>query len=141
MRILIAVASTVAFMAVAGMARADTLTSFHTPSKNIYCMASESEDANFLDCEILVMTRQAPLMPRPDDCDLEWGNRFQVGEANDAYLGCTGDTLRDDTGQTLAYGTSFQSGGITCTSSEKGLECRNGDGHGFFLSKGKQELF
>jgi hypothetical protein len=32
-------------------------------------------------------------------------------------------------------------GGITCTSSEKGLECRNGDGHGFFLSKGKQELF
>ena len=94
-----------------------------------------------MDCEILVMTRQAPLMPRPDDCDLEWGNRFQVGEEDAAYLGCTGDTLRDDTGQTLAYGTSFQSGGITCTSSEKGLECRNGDGHGFFLSKGKQRLF
>jgi hypothetical protein len=141
MKTLSVFATGVALIMAASTARADTLTAFHTPSKNIYCMASESEDANFMDCEILAMTRQAPLMPRPDDCDLEWGNRFQVGEANDAYLGCTGDTLRDDTGQTLAYGASFQSGGITCTSSEKGLECRNGDGHGFFLSKGKQELF
>ena len=130
-----------AISALASPARADTLTAFHTPSKNIYCLASESEDANFMDCEILVMTRQAPLMPRPDDCDLEWGNRFDLGEEGEGYLACTGDTVRDDSGVEVAYGTEFKAGTITCTSSEKGLECRNSGDHGFFLSKGKQELF
>ena len=130
-----------AFLALAGAARADELTSFHTPSRNIYCQAAIADEGAFIDCEILVMTRQAPLTPRPADCDLEWGNRFDLGEEGEGYLACTGDTVRDDSGVEVAYGTEFKAGTITCTSSEKGLECRNSGGHGFFLSKGKQELF
>ena len=138
MRLLLALAGVV--MA-GGAARADALTSFHTPSKNIYCIAVESAEGAMVDCEILAMAKIAPVMPRPADCDLEWGHRFDLGEAGFGYLACTGDTLRDDTGQTLAYGTSFKVGGITCASSQNGLECRNGEKHGFFLSKGRQRVF
>mgnify|MGYP001798723899 CR=1 FL=1 len=83
----------------------------------------------------------SPLPPPAAEYDLEWGHRFDIGKAGFGYLACTGDTLRDETGQTLAYGTSFQVGTITCSSSQNGLECRNGEKHGFFLSKGWQRVF
>jgi hypothetical protein len=35
----------------------------------------------------------------------------------------------------LGYGKSRSFGSIRCTSSQKGLTCRNGS-HGFFLSRG-----
>ena len=141
MRILTAFASAVAVLMAAGVAVADEITAFHTPSKNIYCQAIKDAKGGFIDCEILAMAKIAPLAPRPADCDLEWGNRFQLGEDGAGYLACTGDTVRDDKGLTLAYGKSFQVGGITRGSSRQGLQCRNGAGHGFFLSKGRQKLF
>jgi hypothetical protein len=141
MRIFIVFASAGAILMAAGVARADGITAFHTPSKNIYCQAIKDAKGGFIDCEILSVTSSAPLAPRPADCDLEWGNRFQLGEAGAGYLACTGDTLRDDKGLNLAYGKSFQVGGITCGSSQQGLQCRNGAGHGFFLSRGRQRLF
>ena len=62
MRLLLALAGVV--MA-AGTARADALTSFHTPSKNIYCIAVESAEGGIVDCEILAMAKIAPLMGNP----------------------------------------------------------------------------
>lgn len=40
-----------------------------------------------------------------------------------------------------AYGETGRFGAISCTSSQKGLECRNRDGHGFFLSRARQVAY
>src|SRR4051812_19628613 len=107
----------------AGSARADTLVPFHTPSGNIHCMAVVGDGGSLVDCEVLEMT-SGPLLPRPKDCDLDWGHRFMVGVRTRGEMVCAGDTVRDPNGMVLNYGSSSDFGDITCTSSERGLECR-----------------
>jgi Tfp pilus assembly protein FimT len=141
MKTLTAIAITAVLLALAAPARADTLASFHTPSKNIQCLAVTGDGGASIDCEILEKAGSRPLTPRPADCDLEWGNRFEVGETGKGTLACTGDTVRDDTGITLGYDTSFTANSITCTSTQRGLTCLNSEGHGFFLSRARQQLF
>jgi hypothetical protein len=117
---------------------------FHTPSKNIYCMATDiSEDGkgSFVDCELITRTNSQPALPIPADCDLEWGSRFALGATGQAYLECTGDTLRSDKAFNVPYGKLAKFSDLSCYSSEEGLECTNNDGHGFKMAKGKQSLF
>jgi hypothetical protein len=45
------------------------------------------------------------------------------------------------TDPTLPYGTWWSNGSIACLSEEKGLTCKNKDGHGFFLSKTQAKTF
>ncbi len=134
-----AAALLLAFIPVA--AQADDLTFFHTPSGNIHCLGVDENGSALIDCEIISITRSTLAMPRPGDCDLDWGSRFELGETGGAYLACAGDTVRDGTGQTLAYGKTFRLRSITCTSTQKGLDCRNAEGQGFFLSKAEQRLY
>ena len=141
MKILILLALSAILSATATAADADELTSFHTPSKNIHCLAIEGDNGASIDCEVLAKAKMAPIAPRPADCDLEWGNRFELEETGRGYLACTGDTVRDNAGLELEYGKSFTIGHISCTASEKGLECLNAEGHGIFLSKAKQRVF
>jgi hypothetical protein len=115
------------------------LVNFRTPSDNIHCLVSSDEGS--IDCEIITVTVQSPLPERPADCDLEWGKRFYMKEKGQAELICTGDTVRDHKAKIVPYGENFAFGLFTCVSAEKGLSCYNNDGHGFFLSKGKQTLF
>ena len=56
-------------------------------------------------------------------------------------MGCAGDTVRHSGGAVLPYGHSLSFGAIVCTSSEQGLECVNGEGRGFFLSRAAQRIF
>lgn len=42
-------------------------------------------------------------------------------------------------GETLAYGASWAQGPFTCTSSQEGVSCTNGDGHGLMLSRERAE--
>ena len=44
-------------------------------------------------------------------------------------------------GDVAQYGQTGRFGGITCLSSQQGFECRNADGHGFFLSRKRQSVF
>ena len=44
-------------------------------------------------------------------------------------------------GNAVRYGGAARYDGIVCRSSTSGLECRNADGHGFFLSRGRQSAF
>lgn len=118
-------------------AAAQGLTGFQTPSGNIHCLGG---DGWGVDCEILSMDT-GPLLARPWDCDLEWGSRFAVGPSGSAGMVCAGDTVRDPSHAVLPYGSSLRVGGVTCTSRESGLECRNAQGHGFRLSRGGQSLF
>jgi hypothetical protein len=114
---------------------------FRTPSNNIHCSGYEADNAYVVECEIIDRSNQKTAQPRPSDCDLEWGSRFSVAQSGRAYMGCTGDTIRDPNGRKLSYGKSITLTTITCTSNTKGLECVNEDGHGFFVSKSKQRLF
>jgi surface antigen len=41
----------------------------------------------------------------------------------------------------VKYGGTVKYEGIACRSSTNGLECRNADGHGFFLSRARQSVF
>jgi hypothetical protein len=121
----------------AAPAAAQDLIAFRTPSGNIHCMGGADWG---VDCELVRMDT-GPLLARPWDCDLDWGQRFAVGPAGQAGMVCHGDTVQDPNGAVLPYGSSLAVGGVTCTSRESGLECRNAQGHGFRLSRGGQSLF
>ena len=59
-------------------------------------------------------------------------------------LPCAGDAgpfAGEATARTLAYGTAWDGGGIRCASAFTGLTCRNGSGHGFFLSRESWKTF
>lgn len=114
---------------------------FHSPSKNIYCFATIDNSNSVVDCELIERTNGDPIVPAPGDCDLEWGNRFELEASGEAYLTCTGDTLRAGPAEVLPYGERIDYYGITCSSTESGIECINDDGHGFKISKGRQELY
>ena len=112
---------------------------FRTPSDNIHCLVSSADAA--IDCEIIDVTTFSTLPERPADCDLEWGQRFSMKDTGEAQLICTGDTVRDYKSTIVPYGETFSYGQLTCESTEAGLTCKNADGHGFMLSKARQELF
>jgi hypothetical protein len=41
----------------------------------------------------------------------------------------------------LSYGSVWERGPFTCRSRVVGLRCTNSEGHGFFLSRERQEFF
>jgi hypothetical protein len=122
-----------------GAAVADTVF-FKTPSGNIFCGYFDYDNPPMVRCDI---TRFTPtLRSRPADCDLEWGDAFEVDAESDAGGAvCHGDTVMSPEARVLAYGRSFAAGGIVCVSETHGLTCTNGKGHGFFLSKARQRVF
>lgn len=125
----------------AGGARADVPMWFHTPSGNIQCMIYNPGGPLILDCEVMELGG-APLMARPMGCEQDWGHRFALSEiGGGAWMQCAGDTVANPGGQVLPYGTVTQFGPFFCDSSQAGLQCRNEDGHGFFLSRARQEMF
>ncbi len=110
-----------------------------TPSGNIHCQFFSYDGQTTLRCDIAQIATRPP---RPADCDLEWGNAFEVSvRGSNAQRICYGDTVIDASLPVLAYGGVWQHGGFTCTSEPSGLTCFNADRHGFALSKARQDLF
>jgi hypothetical protein len=112
---------------------------FQTPSGNISC-AMLSDGGGFVRCDMQQL--EQTYRQRPQDCDLDWGAVF--GIAADGQVGelvCHGDTLLGASPMRLEYGRSVAAFGILCTSERSGLTCRNAAGHGFTLSKARQQLF
>ena len=69
---------------------------FKTPSNNIYCQGF----AEYLRCDI--RERYGPSPPRPRDCNLDWGDAYEISEdARAGQLVCHGDTVFDDALPTL----------------------------------------
>ena len=113
---------------------------FKTPSSNIHCQFFEIEGDKSLRCDIREMTTRPP--PRSRDCDLEWGDAFEINTA--ARSGeriCHGDTVADATLPALAYGQAWERGGFRCKSEQSGVTCANPSGHGFEISKSAQKVF
>jgi len=113
---------------------------FKTPSGNIFCGYDDYSGAPYVRCDIRNYTPTTGKTPA--DCDLEWGDSFEVGaNSKRGGLVCHGDTIINPDARTLGYGKAFSRGGITCLSEQRGLTCKNKRGHGFFLSRAKQQIF
>jgi len=125
----------------AGAALAQDLEAFRTPSDNIHCLVISEDGATSIECEVRERSNGDPIRPMPADCELDWGNRFAIGDKGEALLLCHGDTLVSPDAAILAYGETLERGGMSCHSEKTGLTCRNGEGRGFRLSRAVQELF
>ncbi len=111
---------------------------FLTPSRNIVCQSYTSDGQNTLRCDIMEINTRPR---RPADCDLEWGDAFEMTTKGTANPVCHGDTMMDQSLPVLAYGQTWQRGGFTCRSEETGVTCFNAARRGFFLSRSRQQLF
>jgi hypothetical protein len=119
---------------------ADRPTGFRSPSGNIHCQAFKLDDGASLRCDIRAMSNRPP--PRPKNCDLEYGQAFEVTDKRVvAQRICHGDSVMDSSLPPLGYGATWQRYGFTCKSEPAGVTCSHATGHGFELSRGKQRVF
>ena len=117
---------------------------FRTPSSNIHCMFVMDEnktEPNGIACDIANRSNKKPILPKPKDCEFDWGQRFELGNSSDAGLECASDWVGSDDSRVLQYGSSMRLGNIVCSSLQSGLECKNDKGRGFFLSRSFQKIF
>jgi hypothetical protein len=114
-----------------------TVKSFRTPSGNIGCVYSTSGSLQgsraALRCDIRSGLKPKPVRPR--NCDLDWGDSYELARNGRAIVVCHGDTAIDPRAKVIAYGKTWRTSPFTCASLESGLRCKNGSGHGFFLSR------
>jgi hypothetical protein len=129
-----------AVLAVLGTgALADDFIFFHSPSDNIHCVLMSGEFEG-LRCDMLQLSPS--FAERPADCDLDWGDSFGVGPRDrKGYLICHGDTVISPDSMELGYGASATLGDFTCLSEKSGMTCTNARGHGFAISKARQQVF
>lgn len=113
---------------------ANAATGFRTPSGNIACELYEG----ILRCDL--RENQAAVPAQPADCDLDWGNMFSLGVRGKPARLCAGDTVFANQ-PVLAYGKTWNQGGLSCYSAASGLTCRNRDKRGFMLNKLAQKFF
>lgn len=113
---------------------------FETPSENIQCTVGEGPAGSDLECTI-IDRNGPPAAPRPAGCRQDWGHSFFMRDRGPVEMLCEGLSRNKDGFDTAEYGVTGNFGGFTCHSSRKGLECRNMDGHGFFLSRARQTVF
>ena len=119
-------------------AQAEDIPGFQSPSKNIACQYFDTDGENTLRCDISQMNASPP---RPADCELDWGEAFEMTAKGSAGRNCHGDTMADPQLPVLAYGEVWLRGGFTCRSEPTGLTCFNATQHGFSLSRATQRVF
>jgi hypothetical protein len=117
----------------------DVITSFRTPSGNIYC-ALVGEEENMLRCEIRSMLNPLPPQPYPGYCEFDWGAGFLLPRQGKPEILCISDTI-GGSNYTLPYGKTWENAGFKCLSQKAGLKCTNSSGRGFFLSREKWIVF
>lgn len=118
----------------------DTATSvvFQTPTGNSRCSFSHSRSYTpFLRCDFV--SDVAPLA-KPQGCESEWGFSIGLQPRTRPEPQCVSDAF-DTRGSVLQYGETWSEGGIACTSRPTGLRCVNTVGHGFNLTRQRQDLF
>lgn len=140
----IALASVVA----AAAAQAARLPGVKSPTRNISCFyvpIKPTTNGNLL-CNIKTALYSRA---QQDGCQaragLDW-HGFELSNRGKARPVCTGGVLYDigrdtPTFVVLAYGHTWRARGFTCTSRVTGLTCRNGHGHGLFLSRESYRLW
>jgi hypothetical protein len=111
---------------------------FLTPSGNLGCMIA----GGVVRCDIEHRSWKPPA--RPSSCPdvVDFGQGLQIGSSGPARFVCAGDTAREPGAPKLAYGSSTEAEGFTCSSRRDGLGCkRSSDSHGFFISIQSYRIF
>lgn len=136
----LALSATAAFIPFVGPAEAD-VTPFKSPSGNIECTIGEDVDGVDLRC-VIFNRSGPPAAPQPANCAGPWGHIFVLLDRGPVRMECGGPGQPNTApGVDVAgYGQRGTWGGIRCLSSERGLECQNTDGRGFFLSRAQQTI-
>lgn len=134
-------ASILLALCLAGAPATADVWSFATPSKNIECWVGESAQGSDIECTIFQKSG-TPQIPAPAGCTQGWGHVFMMDERGPVSMVCKSVAAAGTGAQSVAeYGVKGKFGDFTCDSSRTGLECRNLDGHGFFLSRASQRAF
>lgn len=68
----------------------DSFISFRTANNAIYCSGDIPDLNPRVEC--VTNIKGKPILPRPKDCELEWGELFSVGATGKASLVCASDT-------------------------------------------------
>ena len=100
---------------------------FATPSENVVCQLTD-ENPQRIFCERRE-PEYAALYLGPTGTPLH--ESTQTGDVGGPYM----------TDPILNYTTWWTNGSVACLSEERGLTCKNMEGHGFFLSKAQIEIF
>jgi hypothetical protein len=130
--------SALSLLTLADLAHAQSGPAGFQPSKNIACQYFDYDKQNVLRCDISAMETKPR---RPADCELDYGDAFEMNAKGPAARLCHGDTVMDKALPVLGYGEVWQRGGFTCTSERAGVTCFNADRRGFSLARAKQEVF
>jgi hypothetical protein len=112
--------------------------SFRSPSGNINCSLSTQGSSIAARCEVVEHTWAAP--PREPECHLNWGDRFELTQGNNAAFDCYGQEF-PAANEALVYGQTRSFGSITCDSEFTGMTCTDSStGHYFRVSRDGFEL-
>ena len=131
----VAAAASAAAALCAASAAAEGFVDFTSPSGNVSCMLG----ADYVRCDIAERDWAPP--PRPADCEFDYGQGIALAPGEPAGFVCAGDTTLGGS-DVLAYGQTIARGGLSCTSAESGISCRDtGSGRGFSLSRQVYQLF
>jgi hypothetical protein len=80
--------------------------------------------------------------PRPESCNLEYGDSFALADHGRGFRVCHGDTARDPKALVLDYGEKKRIGPFTCkVRRTRGMRCTSRRGHGFGVSRERQRLW
>ncbi|RJL06597.1 DUF6636 domain-containing protein [Paracoccus siganidrum] len=118
---------------------ADVFT-FETPSGNVDCSVGMEADGADIIC-VIHDRHGPPALPRPAGCNAAWGHVFMMRDRGPVQMACRDPGPNVQFFEQAPYGVTGEFGGFTCHSSQQGLECRNQDGRGFFLSRAVQRVF
>jgi len=108
---------------------------FQTPSHNIACAVYGQN----LRCDL--RQNLAKLPPRPQDCELDWGNAFEMTLTGKPSRVCAGDFIGGENDPVLEYGRTWDYQGFQCRSETNGITCTNKSNHGWFIKKAEQRLY
>jgi hypothetical protein len=115
---------------------------FVTPSGNIQCIGRLGYGIP-AEVHCTIFDRSGPpSISRLAQCNDAPGYEFSMHEHGAVTVKCSqvGPSVTLP-GNAVRYGGAVRYDGIVCRSSTSGLECRNADGHGFFLSRARQSVF
>ena len=114
---------------------------FRAGNGRIYCGGDAKVSGLAQGVSCLTEIKGKPVLPRPNDCDLEWGGTFFLGKTGKADMVCHSDFPFNPKGRILKDGETVKGNGWQCTASSSKVICSNQDKHGFEISQKMQKLF
>src|SRR5476649_1251966 len=93
-------------------ASAQTVLGFKMPSRNVYCIIEQSEDASPTDLRCDIQQMNNPMPTPPANCPQSWGDAFSITQnGSSGQRVCHGDTTKKDELPALAYGSVWNDSG------------------------------